>query len=299
MAGGDPAESSTDLAKLGLEVMYRVGKVTPITPTSVLSIALLSADGDARSIGELVTAVQGVDRLITELGLPVTERIDTELEVTKALGLLAEHGNVSSFAGTETVYYLSPEQALRASYYRNISAHHFLPRAITEMALSALGDGGLDEDRFWEEVAVHRDLLKFEFIFPNKEDFQQLIVADLDRIAPDWREGTVTELHAKLVPTTAPWVAAPFLEAYLVVADELNATDGPVTDEKSFLAACLRRGGEYRLKGLVRPEIVSGVLFQQALELARNRHLLEEEQGRPEFSAELRKAISGAGNHSS
>ncbi len=297
MAGADLEENSTDLAKLGLEVMYRVGKVTPITPSSVLSIALLTAEGDARSIGELVSEVQGIDRLITELGLPVTERIDTELEVSKGLALLAEHGNVSSFAGTEAVFYLSPEQALRASYYRNISAHHFLPRAITEMALSALDEEQLDEDRFWEEVATHRDLLKFEFIFPSKESFQELIVSDLDRLAPEWREATVSELRKKLTPVTAQWVAAPFLEAYLVVADQLNATEGPVTEEKTFLAACLRRGGEYRLKGMVKPEVVSGVLFKQALELARNRHLLAVAEGRSEFSAELRRAISGASDH--
>lgn len=296
MAGAQAEEGSTELAKLGLEVMYRVGEVTPITPASVLAIVMLSSASAARSLADVVEEVGELNRLIDQLALPVTERVDGVDEIGGVLELLAEHGNVSKFDGTEPIYHLGPGQELRASYYRNMAAHHFLPRAVLEMALHSM-NGPIKEERLWELVGDYRDLLKFEFIFPDKEHFHDLIVTDLERLDPAWRDAETASLAALLRPATASWVVAPFLEAYLVVADELATYAEPVDDEKSFLEACMRRGGEYRLRGIVQPDVVSRVLFRQAMDLARNRALLEQSAGREGFAAEVRQALSGTGNN--
>ena len=42
---GDEDEVSIELQKLAFEVMYRISRVTPITPTAVVAIAVLSARG--------------------------------------------------------------------------------------------------------------------------------------------------------------------------------------------------------------------------------------------------------------
>src|SRR3546814_11844659 len=43
-------------------------------------------------------------------------------------------------AGSETIYSIDPAKHPMASYYRNIVAHHFLDRAMIEMALFDLRD---------------------------------------------------------------------------------------------------------------------------------------------------------------
>src|SRR3546814_15742193 len=43
-------------------------------------------------------------------------------------------------AGSETVYSIEPAHHPMASYYRNIIAHHFLDRAMIELALFELRD---------------------------------------------------------------------------------------------------------------------------------------------------------------
>jgi glycerol-3-phosphate O-acyltransferase len=296
MSTTDAADDRNDLAKLGLEVMHRIASVTPVTPASVVSIALLIADGKARSSAELAADCRALTDLIDKLQLPVTEplALADETEVRRVLNLLAEHGNVSSHEGPEHLFYLNPEQSLRASYYRNMISHHFLRRAVLEMAL-AEQKRRLDEEAFWDRISELRDLLKFEFFFPDKERFHDEVAADLDDLDQDWQHATGPSLLKRMTPKVASWVIRPFLQAYLIVADELASVSGPVVDEKAFIAACLRRGEAYRLRGLVGADGVSTVLFRQALGLATNRGLLAADAAdRHGFADEVRRALKAA-----
>jgi glycerol-3-phosphate O-acyltransferase len=298
MAGAEVEEGSTDLAKLALEVMHRIGTVTPITPASVLAIALLAAAGEARTQSELASFCEELDILIEQLGLPTTEplKLEEQAEVGNVLRLLAEHHNVSAFEGTEVVYYLNPQQSLRASYYRNLIAHHFLGRAVLELSLEGLDPRRpVTETELLARVAAWRDLLKFEYFFPEKEAFADSITADLRRIAPRWQSSKPATVLAKLHPPTASWVIRPLLQSYLVVADELLAHPNAVSDEKAFITACLKRGEQYRLQGIIGADGVSAVVFKQALALAHNRELVESPEGRADFAAEIRSAL-GAGD---
>ncbi|CAN5176710.1 glycerol-3-phosphate 1-O-acyltransferase [soil metagenome] len=294
MSAVDLEVDRKDLAKLGLEVVYRIAAVTPITPAAVVSIALLVADGKARSLSELAADCRSLNALVDQFRIPTTEALmlDDQAGVGRVLKLLAEHGNVSSHIGPEPLFYLTPEQSLRASYYRNIVAHHFLHRAILEMALEDQLEP-VDAAALWERVAELRDLLKFEFFFPDKDEFQAQIIADLQSADRDWQQSTGTDLLELLNPKTAPWVIRPFLQAYLVVADELATTAGPIEDETAFIRTCLRRGEAYRLRGLIGADGVSTILFRQALGLARNRGLVgaASSDDRQRFAAEVRQAL--------
>lgn len=297
MAGAEVEEGSTDLAKLALEVMHRIGTVTPITPASVLAIALLAAGGEARTESELASFCKELDDLIEQLGLPTTEplRLEEEAEVGKVLRLLAEHHNVSAFEGPEPVYYLNPQQSLRASYYRNLIAHHFLGRAVLELALQGLDPNRqVNETELFSRITALRDLLKFEYFFPEKEAFADSITADLRTSAPRWQSSKPATVLAKLHPSTASWVIRPFLQSYLVVADELLARPHAIDDEKAFINSCLKRGEQYRLQGIIGADGLSAVVFKQALALAHNRDLVESPAGRADFAAEVRSALGAS-----
>ncbi len=295
LAGSEAVEDSIDLAKLGFEVMYRISQVTPITPASLVSIALLAAGGKAQTSEELAATCSALDRFVEEHGLPTTEWLHLEdpAEVTRVLGLLTEHGNVSTHHGANEVYYLEGEQALRASYYRNVVVHHFIPRGIAELALA----GSRRPETFWAAVSELRDLLKFEFFFPEKDSLREMIRDDLDRAVPGWEENLSKSksLLAGLQPKVARWTVVPLLESYLVVADELAAQTGPI-DEKALLAACLKRGNEYRLKRKIAADSVSAVAFKHALALAANRGLLGDEvtPARARFAAEIAAVLARA-----
>jgi glycerol-3-phosphate O-acyltransferase len=300
--GADDVDSGHDLelAKVAFEVMYRIGQVTPITPAAVVSIALLEAGGSARTINELAGTCAALDGFIEERQLPTTEQLSLEdpSEVRRVIDLLAEHGNVATFNGTRPVYYLKPDQALRAAYYRNVVVHHFVPRGVVELALGLIGPGavGKIEEDLWRAVDSIRDLLKFEFFFPEKDRLRSAIRSDLDGSVPGWTRMTATTILSRLNPPIAPWAIVPFLESYLVVADAL-AEPGLDREfnEKEFISKAMKLGEEYRLMGTVAADSVSTVAFRQALALARNRGLLERGpvavSARAEFADEVRRVI--------
>jgi len=285
---GDEPGTQPDVRKLAFETMARRTRVTRITPTCLVTIALLgNADRDLRDAG-VAAAVQDLMSYVSRRNLPVTEvvRLDSPKAVQRVLERLAEHSIVTEHtAGADPVYMIGPDQHLAAAYYRNTIVHFFVNDAITELALLAAAEAedGHRLETFWEHVMTLRDLLKFEFFFSDKEAFREEVFGEIAHHDPDWEArltGTpddVRDLLRSFRLLTAPWVLRPFLEAYQVVADGLNNHSPYVeVDQRRFIADCLGLGKQYRLqRRIATEESISQVLFQSALALADNRNLLD------------------------
>jgi glycerol-3-phosphate O-acyltransferase len=300
---GELAEGSVDIAKLAFEVMFRVGQVTPITPTALVAITLLAAKGNARTITELASLAEELDRYVTVRQLPITEplRLENPAELGRVLNQLVQHGNASTFDGPDgRVYWLNADQWPKVAYYRNVIVHFFLPRAVAELALLAVGERGDPAADFWEEVARLRDLLKFEFFFPDKDQFRVAISSDLGADMPEWEAklaaGETGKVFERLPLLASDWSLLPFFDAYQIVADQLADTVGPF-EEKAFVPACLVRAKAYRLRGLLTSdEGISQVLYRSAISLASNRDLVDaaDPAARRQFSDDLRLVRSRA-----
>jgi glycerol-3-phosphate O-acyltransferase len=277
-------ENSVGLKKLAFEVMFRIGQVTPVTPTAIVSVALLAERGTARTAGHLAIECSRFSEFVRSRGIPMTQDLDfgDETNVRTLLEGLAEHRNVSSHEALgRTVYWLDEDQMIRISYYRNMIVHFFVPRALAEMAMTSLIDG---EDQGAEPVKSalldFRDLLKFEFFFQEKDLFIDDTETDISIDVPNWEEhlkatGPV-ELISKMGRPVAWWAVLPILDGYQIVAEELQDLGG-LFNEKTFLKACLARARMYRIEDrLISGESASQVLFRSALKLAQNRGLLED-----------------------
>jgi len=311
---GDPSEQlprderDIDLQKLAFEVSVRINRVTPITSTSLVTLALLGAGDRALSLDETVAAVQALHAYVRRRHLPTTESVELETSsgIARVLGGLIENGIVSSFeGGPETVYAISQGQHLAAAYYRNSVIHFFVNAAIVEIALQgAAADEHNVAEQFWSEVARLRDLLKFEFFFADRETFRAEIEEELTLQEPQWharfeqgRDG-VREVLRSLHPLTSFLVLRPFVEAYRVVADVLVASgEEGALPEAELLRRCQGLGKQYHLQRRIRNgESVSNVFFSNGLRLARNRGLTEAAgteafQRRTAFAVELRDTI--------
>jgi glycerol-3-phosphate O-acyltransferase len=281
--------------------MYRIGRVTPATPIAIVSMALLAARGKAKTAEELAKECARLVDFVEARGIPTTGTLDLAdaASVTRLLDWLAEHGNVSSHEAIDRrVFWLDDDQMIRISYYRNVVVHFFVNRAIGEMAITSLMD---HDDPSPEAVRQRmldlRDLLKFEFFFPDKDEFVTAVSDDLELDVPGWEHALATAgplgVLAKMGEPVAYWALLPFLDAYQIVGDELETSTGPF-DEKKFLQACLDRAKMYRIEERVfSGESASQVLFKSALALARNRDLIDgPEAGTPRrrFAAEVRSA---------
>ncbi|MEZ4333217.1 MAG: glycerol-3-phosphate 1-O-acyltransferase [Myxococcota bacterium] len=285
-SGGD--DRRFDLEKLAFEVAVRINRVTPITPTSLATLALLGATGEALSIRETRASLESLLESVRLRGLPTTadfRLLESEEGIRATLDALVDSGVLTRFdEGIEPVYCIGDDQQLAAAYYRNTIVHFFVGRAIAELALLHAAEGPREETvaRFWAEVNRLRDLLKFEFFFPEKEAFREELREELEHTAERWESRLASgELEAEeLVRRSRPFSAhralRPFLESYRVVADQLALAD-PVApfDERRFLAQCIGVGRQYKLQRRIHAaDSISKVLFQTALRLARNRGLL-------------------------
>jgi glycerol-3-phosphate O-acyltransferase len=302
-------EGSVDLQKLAFEVMYRIGQVTPITPIALVSLALLALHGTAASAQRLAEETSRMVEFARARHLPLTEDsdLDDPARVGVILDWLAEHDNVSSHEALgRRVFWLDDDQMIRISYYRNMVVHFFVDRALAEMALRSAAKAGEDRpEPVRDTLLAFRDLLKFEFFFPEKDEFLAKVETDIAIDVPGWEQvlagSGAGEVQAKLGTPVAHWALLPFLDAYQVIGDELEALRGRF-DEKSFLKACLARARMYRIEQrLVSGESASQALFKSALALASNRGLIEDTEGvsarRADFAAEVRhaRALAAAG----
>ncbi|MFI6046133.1 glycerol-3-phosphate 1-O-acyltransferase [Nocardia sp. NPDC051321] len=276
--------------RLAFEIAVGINAVTPVTVNALVTLALLGVHERALTLGEVRTVLAPVLGYIEKRDLPHGEL--AALSDDQGLAVVLEQLSLAKVvtvyrAGLEPVYSIESGAHLEAAFYRNSAVHWFVNRAILELSiLAALDSDGADQlTTGWDEAFQLRDLLKFEFFFPERAEFAEQMTAEMLLLDPEWhshtRDNTLgAEVMAKLTGSgfmMAHRVLRSFFDAQLVVAERLAARD-PETelDRKQFIAECVSVGKQMMLQQrLHSPESVSTELFTSALKLADNYELLE------------------------
>jgi glycerol-3-phosphate O-acyltransferase len=273
-------------------VAVRINRVTPVTATALVTLALLGVRDRALTLGQVRGVIEPLRAYLAlggAVGPGLTERrlphsgddlLRTDEGVRRVLGALAQQNVVTIYSGgEEPVYAIERGQHLVAAFYRNSAIHHFVDRAVAELVL--LSEPG---DRL-EEAMRLRDQLKFEFFFPDKASYRTELRAELDRLDPGWE--TVPDGRAVLERQqllVASRVLRSFIDAQLVVAERLAARPADrQVKEQEFLDECAGVGQQMLLQGRLHgPESLSRELFASAVKLAANLDLIE--PGGPELA---------------
>ena len=282
--------------KIAFEVAVRINRVTPVTATALVTLALLGVRDRALTQGQVRGVLEPLRAYLAERGLPHSgDVLRNDAGVRHVLGALAQQNVVTVYTGgDEPVYAIERGQHLVAAFYRNSAIHHFVNRAVAELVM-------LSEpaDR-WDEAMRLRDQLKFEFFFPDKASYRAELCAELERLDPGFQ--TVADGRAVLERCrvlVASRVLRSFLDAQLVVAERLAARlPGQPFMKKEFLSECGGVGQQMLLQGRLHgPESLSRELFSSAVKLAANLDLIEpggEElaRSRQAFAARLRDVVT-------
>jgi glycerol-3-phosphate O-acyltransferase len=275
--------------KVAFETANRINAVTPVTPSAMLTFAVLDNGDRAITVEEGRRILQPLLKYIQLRNLPLTQQVnlDDHGPLRDTLRNLVQEGVVTQYDGpTERVFYVSLDHQHEAAFYRNTVIHFFVNRAITELAVvKAAEDGATDiQAAVWENARRLKDLLKFEFFFPTTREFAEQIADEASHMYPGWENNTFTAeevleeaRHLELV--LAHRVIGPFLEAYTVLADELAAAgDGPV-EQKDLVATSLSLARQRWLqKTLHTPESISKDYFVNAFQLAKNQGLVTSDE---------------------
>jgi glycerol-3-phosphate O-acyltransferase len=293
---GDPAAWRLSLQKVAFEVAVRINRVTPVTATALVTLALLGVRDRALTLGQVRGVLEPLRAYLTDRQLPHSgDLLRTDDGVRRVLGALAQQNVVTVYAGgEEPVYAIERGQHLVAAFYRNSAIHHFIDRAVAELVMLSEPADRLDE------AMRLRDQLKFEFFFPDKASYRTELRAELDRLDPGWE----TEPDGRAVLERSPLLVASrvlrsFIDAQLVVAERLAARppERPV-EEKEFLDECAGVGQQMLLQGRLHgPESLSRELFASAVKLAANLDLIDPGGAdmagrRREFAAHLHDVVA-------
>jgi glycerol-3-phosphate O-acyltransferase len=287
----DPAARRLALQKTAFEVAWRINQGMPVTATALVTGILLAMHGTALTFGEIrLGLADGLDylehraipRTASARALSAAEPVQATLDALVAGGLVTVTPD-----GREPVWQIGPEHQLAATFYRNSLIHFMLDTALCELAVLRARDDSTDPvGAFWAEIAWLRDLLKFEFYFRDRDEFRRQVHEEMDRHDPAWEErlrsgpDEADALLSEMRPLVSQVIVRPFVQAYRLVADVLADDDtlavGEQDDDAEVIKRALGLGHQYVAQGRLRSsESVSVLLFQTALQLAKNRGLFE------------------------
>jgi glycerol-3-phosphate O-acyltransferase len=276
----DP-EDRMALSRIAFDASVSANRVTPLTVTAVMCLALLGTAPRGATAEELAR----LTRFIADWARARDIRLSEELaefdrdEIRATADKLVNSGLIlRDDAGRQTVYTLDPAKHPMASYYRNSVIHHFLDKTLIELALFRLEEECGDDPLacFWSEVERLRDLFKFEFFYPPREEFRRGIETELGRTDGQWsahlRAGPkgIKTLIRRFQPLVGHAALLPFVEAYTVVFEQLvRLKDGEALDR----AACVEQGlvegrQAYMLRRISSEASIGKILFENGYTLA-------------------------------
>jgi glycerol-3-phosphate O-acyltransferase len=306
----DPAARRLALQKTAFEVAWRINQGMPVTATAMITTILLAMHGTGLTFDEIRLALADGLSYLSSRGIPQTasaRALSAAGPVRATLDALVAGGLVTLVGdGREPVWLIDPEHQLAATFYRNSAVHFLLDTALCELAVLRARDDSTDPvGAFWAEIAWLRDLLKFEFYFREREEHRREISAEMSRHDPAWesrlRSGAADALLAEMRPLVSQVIVRPFVEAYRLVADVLATEDvtsgvDTLADDAEVTRRALGLGHQYVAQRRLRSsESVSVLLFQTALQLARNRGLFDPGEDlakrRAAFLTELRDLL--------
>lgn len=219
------------LERVALDICHRINRITPVSATAAVCVAMLGADR-ALTLEEVCSTVAPLAHYLGARGWPVAGGADLtdRATVSRTLRDLVTSGVLTCYSGgPETVWGIGSDQHLIAGVYRNSAIHVLVMRAIAELAVLAfVQTPGADNRTAWDRALSLRELLKFEFFFAGREEFADELWREFalmtgsghDRGAPlDATEVARCLRESDLL--VAHLVLRPFIDAYRIVAEEL------------------------------------------------------------------------------
>ncbi len=279
-------EDRIALTKLALKVGVEANRVTPITLASLATMLLLGSSPRALTRHEMAIEIRDVVLWANARNIRITHHfeIENEAELAAMAQVLVNNGMLTRYDdGPEEVYAIAPKQHAVANYYRNTTIHHFVTKAIAELALlRASTEQHAPLQAFWQEVDRLRDLFKFEFFYAPREEFHNEVAEELRRYALDWKDRLAQEaeyaswLLREFRPLVAHATLTQFVEAHYVVADVAAITPPEkALDPDDCLRRCFAYGKEAYLRRRISSEASIGKqLFENGYKWIENQGLV-------------------------
>lgn len=261
---------------LGFRIVEGINRATALTPSGLLSTALLAHDRRGLTAPDLRDRLEFLARLAQDAGGTTTFQLTPEAldplgtgPIREARAALEKAKSITVHeTGGEHIFQVVPAERVAMDYPKNTALHFFVPDALLATALlTSKGRGRADLQA--RTLAVSR-LFKHEFIYPAG-GFAPLFdrrVARFEQLGLVRVEGG--EVHP--TPGGAPRLrlladlVVNFVESYIVATDALSLLLTAPREQRELLKLTLERARASYLAGRIRKyESLSRVTFENAL----------------------------------
>jgi glycerol-3-phosphate O-acyltransferase len=306
-----PARRRALVTRLAYRVMNEINRVTAVTPSALVSTALLTHGRRGITHADLVASCERLARMLRGQGARFTPSALVPGEafvlrhgsIREACELLVRAGHVEThqpglplgderkpvLIGPDTVYVVPDARRVSLDLAKNLVVHWFVSRAMIATPLLAAGSDAVDPELLAERVQALSRLFKYEFQFRADATFETIFAETLAAMAAD---GEVTRdeagnvsiahagegrdravLHARMVKS--------FVEGYRVGARSLGALLKGGLAPKDLLKRAMTTGERMFLAGdIAYREAVSRPVVENAFLAFVDQGYLERKDGK-------------------
>jgi glycerol-3-phosphate O-acyltransferase len=154
---------------LALHLVREINAVTPVTPLSLISTALLSHHRRGFLFSELSGTVETLMGFLRKCGVPMASSLsDPQRALRETLSLLIDWKIVDSLEDVEgeeePFYYVDEEKKIQLEYYKNSIIHFFIEHALVALSLLKGKEELKSQAALLDDCAFLKDLFKHEFV---------------------------------------------------------------------------------------------------------------------------------------
>jgi glycerol-3-phosphate O-acyltransferase len=262
------------LRVLGERLMHRINTKLVVTPTGLVSMALLAQRRPALPLAELHDRVARLHSLLVAAGAEPSGRLQSfDRARDEALAQLRQKGLIEIIDGPEPVLRLIPERRVILDVYKNGALHFLVPASLLAAELRARKAEAFTATSLRDSLRLQLFLLRYELITDPAADERSLEAEGLRLLTeagaivsdPEAGEGAYRVVSPERVGELAE-LTHPLLESLYLTARALLRLDGRDLDERALEREVLKIGRQYlAVQDVRRPEAVSAANIKNGL----------------------------------
>ena len=281
------------IQELGSEIVWRINSAVTATPTSVVSLALISSTRKGITKKKLLDRIERILRYLRKNQAKVSDDMDHSLwAVVETINRFVKEGKIHLHTiGHEEIFTIDENSRMALDYYKNQILHYFVPPAFIALAYSSFSDSKAPIEDVRTRAEFLADLFHLELKFSPQGSFDDVFDTALDYFK---EAGFITiDAHENIRATSTSGreftllrlMINNYIESYWVVALALPMLLETNMEEKEFLKRVMEYGQKLQLIGKInQAEAFSKNNFNNAIKYFMSRGILEHDRPREENS---------------
>lgn len=268
-----------EVERLGFRILHQVAMVCSVTPTALVSTALLGHPGRGMAQGMLLERVNSLVEFLEGAAARLSNSLnnaDTRVSaVLEAVQKLVDEGVVSldraGRSDMEPIYRVPDETRVILDFHKNAVMNYFAPAALVARAIRKRGMANAQDYKdLHADTRFLSRLFKKEFIYRVDSDYNTYFDESLGSLAVrgflDVHDDGTVHLRNQAAITHLAGLLDSFVQGYWVTARTLMDLRAFPLWQKEFVTRTLERARRAFLEGdITRPESGNRTLIETAL----------------------------------